>query len=67
MNQSIFEKRQIVGTSKISVSDAIQNVIKEYNSKNAVSWFEVIEIRGRVTQTGEIEYQVTINIGQKIN
>lgn len=60
-----FEKKQVVGTSTKSVSDAIESVVKNYNEKNPVYWFEVTEIRGRVTQTGEIEYQVTINLGQK--
>lgn len=62
---SQFEKKQVVGTSTKSVSDAIEIVVKNYNEKNPVYWFEVTEIRGRVTQTGEIEYQVTINLGQK--
>lgn len=62
---SQFEKKQVVGTSTKSVSDAIESVVKNYNEKNPVYWFEVTEIRGRVTQTGEIEYQVTINLGQK--
>lgn len=62
---SQFEKKQVVGTSTKSVSDAIESVVKNYSEKNPVYWFEVTEIRGRVTQTGEIEYQVTINLGQK--
>lgn len=62
---SQFEKKQVVGTSTKSVSDAIESIVKTYNEKNPVYWFEVTEIRGRVTQTGEIEYQVTVNLGQK--
>jgi flavin-binding protein dodecin len=62
---SQFEKKTVVGTSTKSVSDAIESVVKDYNQKSPVLWFEVIEIRGRVTQTGEIEYQVTVNLGQK--
>lgn len=67
MSNPTFEKKTVVGLSTKSVSDAIETVVKQYHLKNPVSWFEVIEIRGRVTQTGEIEYQVTINLGQKIN
>lgn len=66
LNQT-FEKKTVVGISTKSVSDAIETVVKNYNSKNQVSWFEVTEIRGRVTPTGEIEYQVTVNLGQKQN
>ncbi len=67
MSNISFEKKTVVGVSTKSVSDAIETVIKQYNAKNPISWFEVTEIRGRVTQTGEIEYQVTINLGQKNN
>ncbi|MCX8057057.1 MAG: dodecin domain-containing protein [Ignavibacteria bacterium] len=67
MSNSTFEKKQVVGTSKKSVSDAIESVVKQYSASNPVYWFEVTEIRGRVTQTGEIEYQVTVNLGQKTN
>lgn len=62
---SQFEKKTVVGTSTKSISDAIESVVKEYNQKHPVLWFEVTEIRGRVTQSGEIEYQVTINLGQR--
>jgi len=65
MSSSQFEKRQVVGTSTKSVSDAIEIVVKNYNEKNPVLWFEVVEFRGRVTQAGELEYQVTVNLGQK--
>ncbi len=67
MSNLTFEKKTIVGLSKKSVSDAIDTAIREYHSKSPISWFEVIEIRGRMTSTNEIEYQVTINIGQKTN
>lgn len=67
MSNISFEKRQVVGISTKSITDAIETVVKQHNSKNPVSWFEVVEIRGRLTQTGEIEYQVTINLGQKTN
>jgi len=31
-----------------------------------VSWFEVIEERGRITSGGEIEFQVKVSIGKKL-
>lgn len=64
---STFEKKMIVGTSEVSISDAIQSAINTYSEKTKISWFEVVETRGRVTPEGEIEYQVTINIGYKTN
>ncbi|GEM_PF-429076 len=63
---TIFQKKTVVGTSNVSVSDAIEKVVKKFNDENPVSWFEVVEIRGRVTIEGNLEYQVTVNLGQKL-
>ena len=55
----IIEK---VGISKKSYTDAVNNAIKEVEKNNDISWFEVIEFRGRVDK-GKIEYQTIIKIG----
>lgn len=63
---STFEIVELVGVSTISVSDAIKVAVNQANKENKVSWFEVLEQRGRVNSKGEIEYQVTVKIGRKI-
>ncbi len=55
-----------VGISTLSLSDAIQSVIKEANEEKRVSWFEVLEQRGRVTSDDQIEFQVTVRIGRRL-
>lgn len=60
-----FEIITRVGISNISSSDAIKNVVKEAHDEKRVGWFEVLEERGRVTQEGDLEYQVTVKIGRK--
>ena len=60
-----FEIIERVGTSNESVSDAIKSVVMEAHKEKAVSWFEVLEQRGRVTQDDKIEYQVTVKLGRK--
>jgi len=66
MGDSIFKKVQLVGTSKKSFSDAVANALaKAAETEQSVSWFEVVEQRGRASE-GKIEYQVTVNIGCKI-
>ncbi|RMD49126.1 MAG: dodecin domain-containing protein [Ignavibacteria bacterium] len=60
-----FEIITRVGISYESISDAVKTVVEDTNSKNQVSWFEVVEQRGRVTQDGQIEYQVTVKLGIK--
>jgi flavin-binding protein dodecin len=62
-----FEIIERVGISTESISDAIKKVILEANAEGGVSWFEVTEHRGRVTQEAAIEFQVTIKIGRKLN
>jgi len=61
-----FEIIERVGISNISLSDAIKKVVQEAHEEERVSWFEVLEERGRVTQEGELEYQVTVKIGRKL-
>lgn len=62
-----FEIIERVGISTESISDAVKNVIQEENKGNSVSWFNVIEERGRVLDNGNLEFQVTVKIGKKIS
>ncbi|GBD89713.1 hypothetical protein BMS3Abin04_00421 [bacterium BMS3Abin04] len=62
-----FEIIDRVGISKESLSDAIKSVVNEAHEEKRVSWFEVLEHRGRVTQENEIEFQVTVRLGRKLN
>ena len=64
---SNFEIIERVGVSTVSSSEAVQSVVKEAHAENKVAWFEVAEQRGRVTQDGEVEFQVKVKIGRKIN
>ncbi len=62
-----FEIIERVGVSTISSSEAIKAVVKEANEQKRVGWFEVLEERGRVMDDGELEFQVTVKIGRKLN
>jgi flavin-binding protein dodecin len=61
-----FDIVERVGLSNNSISEAIQNAVKEANNEFKVAWFEVIEERGRITQDGKIEFQVAVKIGKKL-
>ena len=63
---SRFEVIEMVGTLKESASDAVKSVILDANKEKQVSWFEVIEQRGRVISETEIEFQVKVKIGRKV-
>ena len=60
-----FEIIERVGISYESSSDAIKKVVMEAKLERGVSWFEVVEQRGRVTNDDKIEFQVTVKIGRK--
>ena len=64
---SSFEIIERVGISSVSSSEAIKNAVKQANEDKKVSWFEVVEERGRITEEGDIEYQVTVKIGRKLS
>ncbi|MBL1213053.1 MAG: dodecin domain-containing protein [Ignavibacteriae bacterium] len=61
-----FEIIERVGISTESSSDAIKAAVLEAHGEQKVGWFEVLEERGRVTQNGEVEFQVTLKIGRKL-
>jgi flavin-binding protein dodecin len=67
MADPVYKKIQLVGTSAESFSEAAANAIaKAAETLRNMSWFEVVEQRGRVTD-GKIEqYQVTVNIGFRV-
>jgi flavin-binding protein dodecin len=63
---SKFEVIEMVGTSTESSSDAVKSIVLEANKEREVSWFEVIEERGRITTDGEVEFQVKVKVGRKL-
>lgn len=66
MADSVFKKMELVGTSSKSLSDAVANAVARAKQiEPNLRWFEVIEQRGAIVN-GEIQYQVTITIGVKL-
>lgn len=66
MTAHVFKKLELVGTSSKSMSDAIVNAVARAKQMEPhLRWFEVVEQRGAVID-GEIQYQVTISLGVKL-
>lgn len=63
----VYKKVEVVGSSKNSIEDAIENAIAEC-SKNLrnIEWFEVQETRGHVVDGKVGHYQVVLKIGFRI-
>jgi len=67
MADPIFKKIQLVGTSTKSFSDAAANAIaKAAESIRNMSWFEVVEQRGSISDGKINQYQVTVTIGFRV-
>ena len=64
---NVFKKVEIVGTSPTSFADAVKAAVAEASKTiRLISWFEVIEQRGSVRDGNVYEFQVTINVGFKL-
>ena len=67
MPDKTFKLVELVGVSEESVQQAVRNGIKRAASTlKGVSWFEVTQIRGNVTDGEVSEFQVTMKVGFRI-
>jgi hypothetical protein len=54
----------VVGTSSTTLEDAIRNAVtKSSKTVRNMSWFEVVETRGRIEGSDVAQWQVTVRIG----
>ena len=64
----IYKKIEVIGISPDSVEGAIQAAVsKASKTIEAISWFEVQDVRGHVDAKGNVdEYQVVIKVAFEI-
>jgi flavin-binding protein dodecin len=64
MPDSVYKVVEVVGTSEVSVSKAIDAAIaKAGQTLRQLGWFEVEQIRGSIEGGKVKRYQVTIKVG----
>ncbi|OJX37994.1 MAG: hypothetical protein BGO78_08110 [Chloroflexi bacterium 44-23] len=64
MSEHIYKKIELVGSSKISMEDAIQKAVaKAGETLKNLRWFEVVETRGQIEHNSVAYWQVTVKIG----
>lgn len=64
MSDHVYKKIELVGSSKVSIEDAIQNAIsKAAETLENLRWFEVMETRGQIENNQVAYWQVTIKVG----
>jgi dodecin len=62
-----YKKIEIVGTSTVGFSEAVQAAIAEASQTvRRLDWFEVVEQRGMIKDNKVAEYQVVLKVGFKI-
>lgn len=62
-----YKKVELVGSSKTSIEDAINNALAEAaKSLKMMEWFEVVDTRGHIVNGAVAHYQVTIKVGFRI-
>lgn len=58
---------ELVGTSTKSYEDAIANAVKTASKTlKAISWYEVVQMRGAINDGNVQEYQVILKVGFKL-
>lgn len=67
MSGGTYKLIELVGTSKESFEDSVNNAVAEASKTlGNLSWLEVIEQRGHITDGKVSEYQVKVKIAFKI-
>lgn len=65
---STYKMLTLIGTSSESYEDAINNAVSDASaSVRNLSWFEVEEMRGRISGSEVAEFQVKVNVGFKVD
>lgn len=68
MEDHIYKKIEIIGTSSQSSDDAIQNAIaKASETVHTLRWFEVAELRGEIAEGRIAHWQATVKIGFRLD
>ena len=64
MNDHIYKKIELVGSSTIGIEDAVNNAVnRAAKTVRNMRWFEVGEIRGHIEDNKINHWQVTVEIG----
>jgi flavin-binding protein dodecin len=64
MADHIYKKLELVGSSPVSVEEAVKNAIARAGETiRNMRWFEVVETRGQIADGKIAHWQVTVKIG----
>jgi flavin-binding protein dodecin len=64
MDEHVYKKIEITGSSRSSIEDAIENAIASAaKTVQNMRWFEAVETRGYIENNTVSYWQVTIKVG----
>lgn len=64
MSNHTYRKIELVGSSPVSMEDAVKNAIaKASTTLRNLRWFEVTETRGHIEDGRVAHWQVTVKVG----
>ncbi len=67
MPDHIYKVIELVGSSTVSIDDAIRNAVqKAAKSVRHLNWFEVIETRGHIADGKVAHFQVVLKVGFRL-
>jgi flavin-binding protein dodecin len=68
MSEHVYRITEIVGTSPESITQAINNGIARANKTlRNLDWFEVVQVRGYLSDGGVNHFQVTMKVGFRLD
>ena len=68
MSDHVYRLSEIVGSSPVSVDEAIRNAVaKASQTVRNIEWFEAQEIRGQVVDSAVAYFQVSVKIGFRVD
>lgn len=67
MVEHTYEKIEVVGSSKHSIEEAVNNAVaKVAESRQSLRWVEVVETRCHLEDNKVAHWQVTVRIGARM-
>ena len=68
MSDHVYRLSEVVGSSPVSVDEAIRNAIgKAAQTVRNIEWFQTQEVRGQVVDGGVAYFQVTVKLGFRVD
>lgn len=68
MENAVFRVTEVVGTSSEGIEPAIKHAVgRASQTLRNLDWFQVEEVRGYIAAPDQIQYQVTLKVGFRLD